>query len=78
MATVQFNIPDEVEKEFYETFGEENQDHVVGDLIRSAIARRKTQRRRVAAIDGLLELGRLKKRPVSDEEIEEARQTGRP
>jgi predicted transcriptional regulator len=77
MATVNFSVPDEVKREFQETFSHENKSAVITRLMKQAIEERKRQQTRAAAIEALLKL-RQGQRPVSDEEIRQARQAGRP
>ncbi len=77
MATTSFNVPDEVKREFQETFAHENRSAVITRLMKQAVEERKRQQTRAAAIEALLKL-RQHQRPVSDEEIRRARQTGRP
>ena len=77
MATISFSVPDEVKKEFQETFAHENKSAVITRLMKRAIEERKRQQTRTGAIEALLKL-RLQQLPVSDEEIRRVRQTGRP
>jgi hypothetical protein len=77
MATVEFNIPDEVQKAFQEVFAGEDQDAVITRLMKQAIKQRQRVQRRAAAIESLLEL-RRQQTPVSDVDVARARQAGRP
>ncbi len=77
MATLNFSVPEEVKKEFQETFAHENKSAVITRLMKQAIEERKREQTRAAAIEALLRL-RQGQRPVSDEEIRQARQAGRP
>lgn len=77
MATINFSIPDEVKREFQETFAHENRSAVITRLMKQAVEERKQQQTRAAAIEALLKL-RAKQRPATDEEIRRARHVGRP
>ena len=77
MATVNFSVPEEIKKEFLETFAKENKSAVIARLMQQAVEERKRQQRRAKAIDALLEL-RRKQAPVSDAEIARARRMDRP
>jgi metal-responsive CopG/Arc/MetJ family transcriptional regulator len=77
MATVNFSVPDEVKREFQETFAGENRSAIIARLMREAVAERRRQERRSAAIDALLQM-RTGLRAVSAGEIERARKLGRP
>jgi len=77
VATVNFSVPDDVKREFQETFADENKSAIIARLMRQAVEERRRQRRRAAAIDALLEL-RQRQRPATDEEIADARRAVRP
>jgi rRNA-processing protein FCF1 len=77
MATINFSVPDEVKKEFQETFAHENKSAVITRLMKQAVEERRHQQTRTAAIEALLRL-RMEQRPASDEEIRRARHVGRP
>jgi metal-responsive CopG/Arc/MetJ family transcriptional regulator len=77
MATINFSVPDEMKKEFQETFAHENKSAVITRLMKQAVEERRHQQTRAAAIEALLRL-RMEQRPASDEEIRRARQVGRP
>jgi hypothetical protein len=77
MATVNFSVPDEVKREFQETFAGENRSAIIARLMREAVAERRRQERRSAAIDALLEM-RERLPAVSAREVERARKIGRP
>lgn len=77
MSTVNFSIPDDVKKAFNKAFKGENKSAVLARLMRQAVEDRERQKRRAAAIDGLLKL-RSRARPVSDAAIRKARHAGRP
>lgn len=77
MATVNFSVPEEIKKEFLETFAKENRSAVIARLMQQAVEERKRQQRRAKAIDALLEL-RRRQPPVSNAEIARARRMDRP
>lgn len=77
MATINFSVPDELKREFQETFAEENKSAIVARLMRQAIEEKRRQRRRTAAIDEILEL-RKRFRPATGQEIHAARTENRP
>ncbi len=77
MATMSFDIPDEVERAFRETFAGEDGDAVVAGLMRQAVTRRRRPGRRAAAMDALLAL-RSRLPATTAEAIDRARRAGRP
>jgi metal-responsive CopG/Arc/MetJ family transcriptional regulator len=77
MSTVNFSIPEDLKREFNETFEGENKSAVLAGLMRQAIEQRRQEQRRAKAIDALLDL-RRQQTPVGDEEIRKARRRGRP
>jgi len=77
VATVNFSVPDEIKEAFQETFATENRSAIIARLMQQAVDERKRHQRRSVAIDALLDL-RRQQRPVSDEEIAQARREGRP
>ena len=77
MATVNYSVPEQVKEEFNATFAGENKSAVIARLMRQAVADRRRQQRRAAAINSLLAL-RVEQLPVSDEEISRARRIDRP
>jgi hypothetical protein len=56
ITTVNFSVPEEVKQAFNETFAGENKSAIIAGLMQQAVEQR--QRRRVVAIDALLELRR--------------------
>lgn len=72
MATVNFSIPEEVKREFNQLFENENKSAILTKLLQQAIADKKRQQRRQAAIDKILEL-RTSQAPTTAKEIEQAR-----
>ena len=77
MATVNFSVPDDVKQAFNEVFGDQNKSAVLARLMRQAVAKRRREQRRAAAIDALLGL-RRRQRPVTDREVRKVRRLGRP
>ncbi|HMB53401.1 MAG TPA: hypothetical protein VKU40_08795 [Thermoanaerobaculia bacterium] len=77
MATVNFSVPDEVKDDFQRTFADENKSAIIARLMRRAVDERRREKRRVAAVDALLEL-RKGQASVSAAEVDRARHAGRP
>jgi metal-responsive CopG/Arc/MetJ family transcriptional regulator len=77
MATVNFSVPDEVKKAFDKAFKGSNKSAVIAELMRQAVADRERQRRRADAVQAIRELAKQIP-PLTDEEIREARDAGRP
>lgn len=77
MATVNFSVPDEIKEAFQEAFAKENKSSVIARLMQEAVAERRREQQRAAAIDALLELRRGQK-PVAASAVRKARRTGRP
>lgn len=76
MATMNFSIPEDVKREFQDTFARENKSAILTDLVREAIERRRRHQRRQRAIDRILEL-RRDSTPTSDAEIARLREEAR-
>lgn len=77
MATIRVRIPDDVKREFEETFAGENGNAIIATLMRQAVARRRRQGRRAAAIEALLAM-RSRLSIATAGEAAQARRTGRP
>jgi hypothetical protein len=77
MATVNFSVPEEIKAAFQETFANENRSAIIARLMQEAVEERRRRQRRSVAIDALLDL-RRRQRPVSKQQIAEARRAGRP
>jgi hypothetical protein len=77
VATVNFSVPDEVKREFQETFAGENRSAIIAGLMRQAVAERRRQERRAAAIDALLGM-RAHLPAASAGEVDRVRKIGRP
>jgi hypothetical protein len=76
-STVNFSVPTEIKRAFNEAFAGENKSAVIARLMQQAVEDRQRQRRRVVAIDALLDR-RRRQRPVSAVEVARARAEGRP
>jgi Flp pilus assembly CpaF family ATPase len=79
MATLHVNIPDDLKAQFEQTFAGQNIDDLIGRMMREALeqARAELQQRRAQAVEELLVL-RRQTPPVTNEEIQAARERGRP
>ena len=77
MTTIEVHVPEDVQREFEETFAGEDADVIIAELMREAVHERKKQNRRMAAAEGLRRL-REKMPPLTDEELARAREEGRP
>ena len=77
MSTVNFSVPDNVKTLFNTTFAHKNKSAIIAELMLEAVEREKQAARRSEAIDRLLAL-RDRTPPVSEEEIRQAREEGRP
>jgi len=77
MATVNFSVPDDVKEAFNRAFAAENKSAVIARLMREAVDEVERQRQRQAAFRLLTE--RREDRPsMTDDEIREVREAGRP
>ena len=56
MATVNFNVRDEVKAAFNNTFVKKNKSTIIAQIMRDADEERQRQQRRAPAIDALLKL----------------------
>jgi hypothetical protein len=77
MATVNFSVPDDVKRAFNEEFKGENRSAIIAGLMKRAVAERRREARRAAAIERLLAL-RREQTGVSTADVEAARDEGRP
>ena len=77
MATINFSVPEDVKREFNEAFEGQNKSAVLTRLMRQAIEERRRAKRRVAAIDALLNLRRCQC-AIEDREVSKALRIGRP
>ncbi|MBI4754192.1 MAG: hypothetical protein HY778_01935 [Betaproteobacteria bacterium] len=77
MATMNFSIPDDVKERFNKVFANQNKSAVVTALLEEAIERAQRKALRDEALERIL--ARLDQRPVvSQKDIDQARQEGRP
>lgn len=77
MATMNFSIPDNIKERFNRAFANENKSAIVTALLEEAIERAERKAQRNEAIERIL-LRLNQRSPVSQEEIEAARDKGRP
>jgi predicted transcriptional regulator len=77
MATLHIHIPDELKKNFQETFAGEDADQLLTRMVEEAIEDRKRIQKRKDAVRGILEL-RKRAPAVSEADVEDARHWGRP
>jgi hypothetical protein len=77
VATVNFSVPDEVRKAFNKAFARQNKSAVIANLMREAVER---QERVAARRDALRRIAarRQARRPVDEQTVRKARETGRP
>lgn len=73
MATINFSVPEDLKREFQETFRDENKSAIIADLMRRALEEHRRKARRSRAIDALLDL-RWRQDPVPASAIAEARE----
>jgi hypothetical protein len=77
MATVNFSVPDDVKEAFNTAFKDRNKSAIIAELMREAVAQEVRRQRSREAIDRILE--RRRHAPtISDDEICELRESGRP
>ncbi|MGQ0593047.1 MAG: hypothetical protein ACT4QB_10455 [Gammaproteobacteria bacterium] len=77
MATMNFSVPDDVKERFNRTFANANKSAIVTALLQEAVERAGRKARSDEAIGRIL--SRLDERPVvSQAEIDDAREEGRP
>ena len=77
MATMTFNVPEDVKTQFDKLFAGKNKSAVLTQLMQQAIEDQKRAGRRKRAIDQLLALREQAPR-VTDKDIRMARTQGRP
>lgn len=77
MATVSFDVPDEVKAEFEKMFGAQDKSAVVADLMRSAIAETK-RRKQLEAFFRALTQRRARRPSLTDKELWASRAAERP
>jgi hypothetical protein len=77
MATMNFSVPDDVKERFNRTFASANKSAIVTALLQEAVERAERKAKRNEAIGRIL--SRIDERPVvSQAEIDDAREDGRP
>ncbi|MDE3010333.1 MAG: hypothetical protein KGI67_05540 [Pseudomonadota bacterium] len=77
MATVNFSVPEDVKQAFDAAFGDQNKSAVVAELMRRAVHERELQLRREVLFQQLTQ-ARVDRPRLTGDEIETARQAGRP
>jgi hypothetical protein len=77
MATVNFSVPEEVKEAFNKTFAGKNKSAIIAKLMSEAVEQAVRQEQREEAFRLLTE-GRKLRPPMTDKEIREARELGRP
>jgi hypothetical protein len=77
MATVNFSVPDDIKEAVIKEFKGQNKSAIIAELMRRAVEEAQTQQRRKLAFDEIRRIARTIE-PMTDEEIWEARQEGRP
>lgn len=77
MATVNFSVPEEVKEAFNKTFSGENKSAIIARLMSEAVEQAMRQQQREEAFRLLTERRKLRP-PMTDKEIREAREFGRP
>ena len=81
MGTMNFSIPDDVKEAFNAEFEGQNKSAVVAELLRRAVEDKRARAKADAEFDALFEellRQRAEDPPITDEEIRQARQEGRP
>lgn len=77
MSTVNYSVPEDVKEAFNKTFKGRNKSAVIAELMSEAVEREKRRLQHKSAASRILQ--RREHAPVvSDEEIHDARQQGRP
>ena len=77
MATVNFSVPEEVKEAFNKTFAGKNKSAIIAKLMSEAVDQAMRQQQREEAFRLLTERRKLRP-PMTDKEIREARERGRP
>ena len=77
MATVNFSVPEEVKKAFNKAFAGKNKSAIIARLMSEAVEQARRQQQREEAFRLLTERRKLRP-PMTDKEISEAREFGRP
>ena len=77
MATVNFSVPEEVKESFNKTFAGKNKSAIIAKLMSEAVEHAMRQQQREEAFRLLTER-RKRRPPMTDKEIHESREFGRP
>ena len=77
MATVNFSVPEDVKEAFNKTFAGKNKSAIIAKLMSEAVKEAMRQQQREEAFRLLTERRKLRP-PMTDKEISEARELGRP
>ena len=77
MSTMNFSVPDDVKEAFNATFEGQNKSAIVTDLLREAVERAKKRELQKLAVERIL-ARRASAPVVTQEDIDAARQAGRP
>ena len=77
MATVNFSVPDDVKEAFNAAYQGQNKSAVIAELMREAIDRAQRKQRSHDAIARIMER-RKHATVISEEELQAAREEGRP
>ena len=73
MATMNFSIPDDVKEAFNKAFEGENKSAVVARLMRRAVEETERKNRSLGLVEQLRRI-RANSRPMTDDEIRQARE----
>ncbi len=77
MPTVNFSVPEDVKEAFNKTFARKNKSAIIAKLMSDAVKEAMRQQQREEAFRLLTERRKLRP-PMTDKEISEARELGRP
>ncbi len=77
MPTVNFSVPEDVKEAFNKTFAGKNKSAIIAKLMSDAVKEAMRQQQREEAFRLLTERRKLRP-PMTDKEISEARDFGRP
>jgi len=77
MATMNFSVPEDVKERFNKTFANANKSAVVTQLLEEAIERVERKRKCDEAIHRII-AGFAERTTVTEEELRQAREEGRP
>jgi hypothetical protein len=77
MATMNFSVPDEIKDAFNREFSGRNKSAVIARLMQQAVAEAEQQRQREAVFRELT-AGRAERPALTDAQLHQARELGRP